>query len=888
MKNVSISSSRLFWAIFSFISTISLIHAQEAVNVQAIYGGRINAIVGYSRPSMVDKHRVFVATESANSIFYADINTFSTTTVSTFTVLGCAGLDDNLGSSIQRMAAHKTSESLFFVASSTLYKTTSPYSTSATVGFTNVSDVAIRNNQAFVLNDGTTITYATLDASGSITSSGTLTSAVGSLANARLVLTPNSDKVYAFGEGTTPTIYKSSDDYNAFSGTTTFATIPVAGLSASVTWQAFGVAPDGRLFVGGSDGGNKWVAYSDNNGTTWTSVNTGLSGVSGPNFSFYRSSPSATTYHVYFAKGYNNTRGEAGSWNTFGNTSFETHPNDGSVYAFDGTSGILVPAGVFMTTDQGLGISKNGGSTITESNKGITAVQVNDFDMDDSKTTGWAATKAGIWQVTNFNTTPTWSNAMFPNGDGSPYYAAEMIVNNINQAYVGNVRVYKTTNAGSTWSQVFTAENAPYSFSSAASIKAIKVCPTNTNLVFAGYSQQGSDKGGVFYSTNGGTAWAQLRVVAAADGQDVDVNDISFNTEGGNIVAYIAVEYNSAAPSSYSIYRTAWSGSAWSTPTQSMTATETELGHDYVVSIEDLHFYSPTYVVAGGKNASNQARLYYRDLSGTNKWTYLSAYVAGGTNVNAVTMGLDTVFYAMNNIVYYKKNGGGTGTYYTYPNGTQINFLYYDALLSGTSTGMDGIYNSAPIVLAAELTKFEGRWNEKTGTELNWTTASSYNAAGFEVQKGVYTEGSSKGILFEKIGFVKDKQTAATYQFTDAQTELNQTYFYRLKQLDNNGQYTYSKVISISTGNASKTNMVILPNPSAGNVHLSLQLSQDETVLIQLFDAAGTLVYTTNVGKKTTGLHDIPLIINNLPNGVYFCRLQTSQEALTKKVIIQR
>ena len=176
MKNVSISSSRLFWAILSFISTLSLIQAQEAVNVQAIYGGRINAIVGYSRPSMVDKHRVFVATESANSIFYADINTFSTTTVSTFTVLGCAGLDDNLGSSIQRMAAHKASESLFFVASSTLYKTTSPYSTSSTVGFTNVSDIAIRNNQAFVLNDGTTITYATLDASGSITSSGTLPS----------------------------------------------------------------------------------------------------------------------------------------------------------------------------------------------------------------------------------------------------------------------------------------------------------------------------------------------------------------------------------------------------------------------------------------------------------------------------------------------------------------------------------------------------------------------------------------------------------------------------------------------------------------------------------------------------------------------------------------
>ena len=879
---------RLLGAFLFCLSASLSLQAQEAVDVQAIYGGRINTVTGYSRPSMVDKQRVFVATESANSIFYADINTATTTTVSAFKVLGCAGLDDNLGSGIQRMAAHRTSESLFFVVGTTLYKTTPPYSTSSTVGFTNVSDIAIRENQAFLLNNGTSITYATLDATGSTTSSGTLTSAVGGLSNGRLILTLSSNKVYAFGEGTTPTIYKSSDDYNAFSGTTTFSTIPVSGLSTSVNWQAFGIAPDGRLFVGGSTGSVKWVAYSDDNGTTWTSVNTGLSGVSGSNFSFYRSAPSATTYYVYFAKGYNDTRGEAGSWNTFGNTSFQTHPNDGSVFAFGGSSGILVPAGVFMTTDQGLGISTNGGSVITESNTGITAVQVNDFDMDDAKTTGWAASKAGIWQVTNFNTTPTWSNAMFPNGDGSPYYAAEMIGNNVNQAYVGNVRVYKTTNAGSSWSQVFTAENAPYNFSNMATIKAIKVCPTNSNLVLAGYNQQSSNKGGVFYSSDGGTSWAQLRVVATTDGQDVDVNDMAFNTEGGNIVAYIAVEYNSPAPSSYSIYRTVWSGSAWSTPTQSMTSSETELGHDYVVTIEDLHVYSSTFIVAGGKNASNQARLYYRDLSGTNKWTYLSAYVAGGMNVNAVTMGMDTVFYAMNNIVYYKKNGGGTGTYYTYPNGTQINFLYYDALLSGTSTGMDGIYNPAPIVLAADLTQFEGKWKEKIGTELNWKTASSTNAFGFEVQRGVYTEGVSKDIVFEKMGFVKDKQTAATYQFMDTQTLPNQSYFYRLKQLDNNGQFTYSKVLHITTNHTSKTSLTILPNPSSVNMYLTLQLSQDEPVLVQLFDAAGALVYSTNVGKKTAGSHTIPLIINNLPNGVYFCRLQTSQEVLAKKVVIQR
>ena len=83
---------RLLGAFLFCLSASLSLQAQEAVDVQAIYGGRINTVTGYSRPSMVDKQRVFVATESANSIFYADINTATTTTVSAFKVLGCAVL----------------------------------------------------------------------------------------------------------------------------------------------------------------------------------------------------------------------------------------------------------------------------------------------------------------------------------------------------------------------------------------------------------------------------------------------------------------------------------------------------------------------------------------------------------------------------------------------------------------------------------------------------------------------------------------------------------------------------------------------------------------------------------------------------------------------------
>ena len=85
---------------------------------EAVYGGRINAIT--SIPLNSTQTRVFVAAESANSIFYADMTTADTSvapTFGTFTVMPGVG-DDCYGNSIQKMSAHRKNSSLFFVTQS--------------------------------------------------------------------------------------------------------------------------------------------------------------------------------------------------------------------------------------------------------------------------------------------------------------------------------------------------------------------------------------------------------------------------------------------------------------------------------------------------------------------------------------------------------------------------------------------------------------------------------------------------------------------------------------------------------------------------------------------------------------------------------------------------
>ncbi len=77
----------------------------------------------------------------------------------------------------------------------------------------------------------------------------------------------------------------------------------------------------------------------------WTSVNTGIDGVGGEVISF---SGSTSNYHVYYTKSASNNRGETGSWIVFGQTGFETHPNDSAVYGDPIDTNV-----VYMRIDQG-------------------------------------------------------------------------------------------------------------------------------------------------------------------------------------------------------------------------------------------------------------------------------------------------------------------------------------------------------------------------------------------------------------------------------------------------------------------------------------------------------------------------------------------------------
>ena len=874
---------KIFTQLFFLVLYFGFANAQTITTVENVYGGRINAIASSAVIGSVDSLNIFITTESANTAFYAKAvgGTFGSASISNFTKMPALTAAANIGSGIQKIAAYSSYMYFANVPNDTIYKTAfndGAYTAFRSFGAdTMLTSFLVKGNKMWFFfkvfsSNQDRFGYSELDANGNATnfiSSYSYNYNNISIPSKDIMSYNYCDSILVFKEGNDPEITILA---NIDFGTATFHHDDLATLSTSIYWKTAAIAPNGTVFVGGSDNTTKYIAYRDATSTTWTVVNTNVAGVSGNNIDFYETL--FGNYYVYFGSAYSNAKGVASSWNNFGNTSFETHPNDGGVHKI---STALTGGVILITTDQGLGWSRNSGSVIVEIDNGIEAVQVSDFDMRSDKDFGWLASKAGIRYVRNYNTaSKEWGNAMFPNGDGSPYYSAEMVGNDSLSVYVGNVRVYKTTNKGVAWSQVFTAESAPYNFPSVGSqVSTIAVSDSINNIVFAGYNIQGISRGGVFYSMNGGTSWSQLLINATSIGQDVDVNDIEITSDSGKVVAYIGVEYNnSVSPIIRGMYKAQWDGVSWTVRAEEIYTPSTSL-----ISINDIVIHSrDTILATGGFYNSVYSREYGINFIISrpvmNSWR---SYVPSSIRTSGFTAAAwsgDTLFYAYKDSIFYSRiffsatvtSTPGEALYIKVDKGTEINVLYYDELLAGSSTGFRSL-KGASFLLPVKLTQFTAVLKEKE-TIVSWKNMLDEDVS----QYGL--EVSCNGGNFTTLANIASTKQQY-YSFTDRDFCTGSTRYYRLKITNKSGEVEWSDVIKVSrTG---KAEVKLYPNPATSGV-IQLQTNINGIATIKIVDVLGRERVTTT--KNMLGINSIN--ISSLESGLYFLQIIQNNEITIK------
>ncbi len=177
--------------------------------------------------------------------------------------------------------------------------------------------------------------------------------------------------------------------------------------------------------------------------------------------------------------------------------------------------------------------------------------------------------------------------------------------------------------------------------------------------------------------------------------------------------------------------------------------------------------------------------------------------------------------------------------------------------------------------LPVEMTYFTGRAEERTNV-LEWQTASEENNEGFEVQR------STNGQDWEKIGFVagEGQSTSLTdYRFTDEQP-VGAIQYYRLKQMDYDGQFAYSDIITIER-ELGEFPVELIQNPVRSQIRLNIH--EDNDIQVHLMNISGQTIKQVSYQQQGTESINIEF----LPTGTYLLNIQTQSRSKTIKIVKQ-
>ncbi len=194
------------------------------------------------------------------------------------------------------------------------------------------------------------------------------------------------------------------------------------------------------------------------------------------------------------------------------------------------------------------------------------------------------------------------------------------------------------------------------------------------------------------------------------------------------------------------------------------------------------------------------------------------------------------------------------------------------------------VNNALPI----ELISFEGETLDN-GNLLSWSTATEKNSMSFELQRSYDLND------FETIGTIEaagNSDRLRNYQFIDYDISTGSVY-YRLKMIDLDGEFEYSKNIVLNReGNSSAQSleMVLYPNPVSGGV-LNFMISGDQEsdkILIEILDVLGNKVHGETI--EIDGLDQIKgniVLSPSLKQGVYIFNAYLNNKKLQSKIMVE-
>jgi hypothetical protein len=238
---------------------------------------------------------------------------------------------------------------------------------------------------------------------------------------------------------------------------------------------------------------------------------------------------------------------------------------------------------------------------------------------------------------------------------------------------------------------------------------------------------------------------------------------------------------------------------------------------------------------------------------------------------------------------YAGTSSNGTGLPGTYSEGVELidpddNDIKWNAdfqrwEVAFDVTGFSGfILQSHADALPVKLVSFTGSRIEKD-VLLQWNVTDAEHFSHFEVEKGTDAR------HFNQLGTVAFAAGSERYQFIDTeQLVAAEKLYYRLKMVDLDGTYAYSKIINISDNSGTHAQAYLYPNPTTDHLDIMLKDYADETATVQISDVSGRVLLSKPM-QISRGKISMELNGTDVRTGIYLIRVQTANGVVQLRVV---
>jgi poly(3-hydroxybutyrate) depolymerase len=171
------------------------------------------------------------------------------------------------------------------------------------------------------------------------------------------------------------------------------------------------------------------------------------------------------------------------------------------------------------------------------------------------------------------------------------------------------------------------------------------------------------------------------------------------------------------------------------------------------------------------------------------------------------------------------------------------------------------------VLLPVEFTYFKGQ-KTSAGNLLQWVTATEQNNDYFAVERS--TDGNQFAAI-DKVAGAGSSTTAKEYSYTDTKAPGGNVY-YRLRQVDRNGKFTFSQVILVSD-NSRQAGVQMYPNPVQDNINILVSNDIKGKGKITVYELTGRTIGQQTIEKNDKVLNAL-VNMNNFAAGLYIVEVK--------------